>query len=92
MARNYTRNSNGQFSSTGKGASIGGKRKTMKQNQSLKIGKRVAEEYNRKVGAKNGTPEANKVGVKAMVTYNQKRRISAAAARSGLGRRSRGTV
>jgi hypothetical protein len=61
----------------------------IKQNQSLKIGKRAGDAYNRSVGAKNGTPEANKVGVKAMVAYNRKKRIATAASKAGLGRRKR---
>ncbi len=73
------------------GARLGGKRQVIRQNQSLKIGNRVGDAYNRRIGAKYDTPETNKVAVKAMVAYNRRKRISQAAAKSGLGRRRRRT-
>ena len=70
------------------GARLGGKRKIAKIDaikRSMSIMKKTAENYNLKLGAKEGTPEANKVGVKAGVRFNRQRRITKAAKRAGLG-------
>lgn len=70
------------------GAGLGGKRKVLSASaskRSMAIGKAAAEAHNKRVGAKQGTPEANKIGVKASVEFNRRRRISKAAQKAGLG-------